>query len=120
MNTRVLRAAALTCCVLVPGCAPTTCEELCLWFDEASEGRNWEPPADCEATCEHDYSQAGNYCRNSLYDLSRCVEDGEGYGEDVEPTTAEGCAEEIQNARDDCACGMEPASATCGAINSAR
>jgi hypothetical protein len=115
------RVAAVVGVLLSAGCAEATCERLCQWFEDVRVDReddgSWEG---CQATCEDDYGRAQNYCRDSLNDASACVADVEAGDDPLDEASAGECGEEIERARDDCACGMEAHSETCAALNGAR
>lgn len=131
LSTILVLNAILT--FALSGCATPTCERLCQWLGEIDDEEEHERRADCEATCEDDYGQAGNYCRDRLHDLSQCVANvlpGE------EQTLAEAswldCDDELTLAIDSCGCNrsectgrctedngiVRTVSPTCGAITS--
>ncbi len=121
-TARVTAVLATAYISLSSGCAAGTCEQLCQWFDDIridrDDGReSWET---CQATCEDDYAQAQNYCRDSLRDASSCVADVSPGDDALDEATWAECSEEVERARDDCGCGLANRSETCAAINSAQ
>jgi hypothetical protein len=87
------------CGLLLSGCATSTCEDLCEWFDGCRQEDD-EAWGECQEVCEEDYSDGANYCRDALHRLGRCVS-----GESCDDAWS-GCEEERIDALDDCKCLM--------------
>lgn len=87
------------CGLLLSGCATSTCENLCDWFDSCrqDDDEGWDA---CQDVCEEDYGDEGNYCRDALHALGRCVS-----GESCSDAWDD-CEEERADSIDDCGCLM--------------
>lgn len=109
MTIRGTLSCVIICCASagLQGCAPQTCERLCLWFEDVDQEREQEPWDECQEVCEQDYSQASNDCRSALRDMSKCVD-----GLSSEAAWTE-CSSEIEHADEQCACSVDECTDDC-------